>query len=129
MATPHPISLRQSIAGLTFLADRTPDTTDEESAGAFGRLTDYRDGGVFVAHWAGRSEWERHPVGDEIVMVVEGETTITFLDDGIESPSVLGEGELVVVPRGTWHRFETPDRVALLAVTPQPTEHSSDPPR
>ena len=101
MATPHPISLRQSIAGLTFLSDRTPDTTDQEAAGAFGRLADYRDGGVFVAHWAGRSEWERHPVGDEIVMVVEGETTITFLDNDIESPSVLREGELVVVPRGT----------------------------
>ena len=124
MTTPQPISIRRSIADLEFLSDRTPETTHEQSAGAFGRLADYRDGGVFVAHWAGRSEWERHPVGDEIVMVIGGATTITFLDDRAEASSELRENDLIVVPQGTWHRFETPDRVELLAVTPQPTEHS-----
>jgi mannose-6-phosphate isomerase-like protein (cupin superfamily) len=123
MTRPHPISIRRSIADLEFLPDRTPETTDEQAGGAFGRLAEYRDGAVFVAHWAGRSEWERHPVGDEIVMVIGGATTITFLDDGAEASSELRENDLVVVPQGTWHRFETPDRVELLAVTPQPTEH------
>ena len=37
-------------------------------------------------------------------------------------------GELVVVPQGTWHLFETPDRVQLLSVTPQPTDHAVDRP-
>lgn len=128
MAAPHPIAVDRSIAELTFLSDRTPSTTDEQADGAFGRLADYRDGGVFVAHWAGRSEWERHPVGDEIVMVIDGATTITFLDGTEERSSELGPGELVVVPQGTWHRFDTPERVALLAVTPQPTEHRVDRP-
>jgi quercetin dioxygenase-like cupin family protein len=125
---PHPISIDTAIAALTFLSDRTPATTAEESSGAFALLSDYRDGGVFVGHWAGSSEWERHSAGDEIVMVVDGETTITFLAPNGEQSSRLRAGDFVVVPRGTWHRFETPHGVKVLSVTPQPTDHRVDRP-
>jgi uncharacterized cupin superfamily protein len=125
---PQPFSLGNELAGLTFLPDRTPTTSAEESAGTFRQLSSYRDGGVFVGHWAGHSEWERHPVGDEIVMVVDGATTIFFLTDEGEEEAQLGPGQLVVVPQGTWHRFETPDGVQVLSVTPQPTDHSADRP-
>lgn len=125
---PHPISIDRAIAALTFLYDRTPTTTVEESADAFTRLSDYRDGGIFVGHWAGSSEWERHSVGEEIVMVFDGETTLTFLAGDGEQSSRLGAGDLVVVPQGTWHRFETPDGVKVLSVTPQPTDHRADRP-
>ena len=127
-ARPHPISIENAIAALTFLSDRTPTTTADESADAFARLSDYRDGGVFVGHWAGSSEWERHSVGDEIVMVLDGETTLTFLADDNEQFNRLRAGDLVVVPQGTWHRFETPDGVKVLSVTPQPTDHRTDRP-
>jgi mannose-6-phosphate isomerase-like protein (cupin superfamily) len=125
MSAPQPISVPEAIANLQFLPDRLPSTTDEQAGAAFGRLANYRDGGVFVAHWAGASEWERHPVGDEIVMVVEGTTTMFFLTADGERSAVLGAGDLVVVPCNTWHRFETPDRVKLMSVTPQPTDHSA----
>lgn len=125
---PQPIMIQHAIDGLTFLADRTPETTDEQAGAAFGRLADYRDSGIFVAHWAGRSEWERHPVGDEIVMVIGGETTITFLIDDEEQSALLRAGDLVVVPQNTWHSFDTPTVVQLLSVTPQPTEHRPDRP-
>jgi len=125
---PHPISMDTAIAALTFLADRTPTTTAEESSGAFTRLSDYRDGGIFVGHWAGKSEWERHSAGDEIVLVVDGGTTITFLARDGEQSSRLGAGDVVVVPQGTWHRFETPHGVKVLSVTPQPTDHRTDRP-
>jgi mannose-6-phosphate isomerase-like protein (cupin superfamily) len=125
MSAPQPVSVPEAIANLQFLPDRQPSTTDEQAKDAFGQLAQYRDGGVFVAHWAGTSEWERHPVGDEIVMVVEGSTTIFFLTGDGERSGVLGPGDLVVVPRNTWHRFETPDRVQLMSVTPQPTDHSA----
>lgn len=91
-------------------------------------LSPYREGGVFVGHWAGTSEWERHAAGDEIVMVLEGETTIFFLGDGRDRAAGLGPGDLVIVPEGTWHRFETPVGVKLLSVTPQPTDHSAEHP-
>jgi uncharacterized cupin superfamily protein len=121
---PRPITIAHEVAALTFSADRTPQWSPPES---FARLADYRDGAVFVGHWAGRSEWERHPVGDEIVMVLAGETTITFLTDAGEESSRLAAGELVVVPQGTWHRFHTPEGVQVLSVTPQPTDHATDP--
>lgn len=128
-ADPPPIaSIPEAIASLRFLADRTPFTTDEEATGAFARLAEYRDGAIFVGHWAGTSEWERHAVGDEIVAVAGGETTITMIVDGQDRSTRLGPGDLVVVPRGTWHRFHTPDRVEVVTVTPQPTDHRVDRP-
>ena len=123
MPRPEPASVPEAIARLKFLPDRTPSTTDEQSADSFDQLSAYRDGGVFVGHWAGTSEWERHPAGDEIVMVIEGDTTIYFLTDAGEQSAGLGAGDLVVVPRATWHRFETPTAVKILSVTPQPTDH------
>jgi mannose-6-phosphate isomerase-like protein (cupin superfamily) len=128
-ADPAPISINDAISQLTFLPNRTPAGGDEESADAFKRLADYRDGAIFVGHWAGHSEWERHGAGDEIVMVIDGATTIFFLDGDTERAASLQPGELVVVPMGTWHRFETPDGVKLLSVTPEPTDHTCDRPR
>lgn len=126
-ARPHPVSTTDALAGLQFLADRSPHTTDEAAADAFALVAPYRDGGVFVGHWAGNSEWERH-IADEIVMALDGETTIFFLDDAGEHPGRLGPGDLVVVPQGTWHRFETPEGVKVLSVTPQPTDHTAERP-
>lgn len=126
---PEPVSIDGAIAQLTFLPNRTPTGDDDASADAFSRLAAYRDGAIFVGHWAGRSEWERHTAGDEIVMVVDGSTTIYFLDEEeAEHPATLHTGELVVVPQGTWHRFETTEAVTVLSVTPQPTDHTADRP-
>ena len=124
MSTATPISIADSLARLTFLFDRTPDTSEAESQDAFAMLCPYRDGGIFIGHYAGYSEWERHGAGDEIVYVVEGQTTLFRLEQGQEVASTLGPGELMVVPKGTWHRFETPDGVKIMTVTPQPTDHS-----
>jgi uncharacterized cupin superfamily protein len=124
---PDPVSVPASFEALRFLPDRTPET-NEPGNGAFARLREYRDGAIFVGHWAGRSEWERHRMGDEIVHVLEGETTIFFLVDGEERSATLAAGELVVVPEGTWHRFETPAGVKVMSVTPQPTDHRTDRP-
>lgn len=121
-----PSSIHDALDKLTFLPDRTPAT--EDGTGFAGRVADYRDGGIFVAHYAGNSEWERHRVGDEIVMVVEGETTLILLIDDVEIRNRLGPSQLLVVPRGVWHRFESPTAVKVLTVTPQPTDHTVDRP-
>ena len=128
MSTPKPLSVTTAIAQLTFLADRTPSTSDAEASDAFTQLAEYRDGGVFVGHWAGTSEWERHSVADEVVMVIDGATTIYFLTGQDEEGAALAAGDLVVVPRNTWHRFETPDSVKLMSITPQPTDHRTSRP-
>lgn len=114
-------SLEEAFDRLTFHGDRTPESADES---AFCRLADYRDGGIFLAHYAGHSEWERHPNGDELVMVVDGDTTLVLLTKGEEVITHLERGELLVVPENTWHRFEAPNGVKIMTVTPQPTDHS-----
>ncbi len=123
-----PISITAEFSRLKFLANRTPETSEEEAEGAFAMLSEYRDGAVFIGHYAGNSEWERHSNGDEIVFVVEGETTLILLVKGKEIPNTLGQGELLVVPANTWHRFETSKAVKIMSVTPQPTDHSIERP-
>lgn len=118
-----PITLSEEFNKLTFLSNRTPQMPEDEQNDAFGMLSEYRNGGVFIAHYAGNSEWERHPQGDEIVQVLEGETTLILLEDGVEKRNLLGAGQLLVVPQNVWHRFETPKGLKALVVTPQPTEH------
>ena len=122
------ISIRDEFARLKCLSSRTPESTDEEMRESVSKLSDYRDGAIFITHYSGNTEWERHSVGDEIVFVVEGKTTLILLEDDRETPNELGEGEFFVVPRNIWHRFETPSRMKVWSVTPQPTDHRNDRP-
>jgi mannose-6-phosphate isomerase-like protein (cupin superfamily) len=120
-------SIQRALGTLTFLPDRRPDSTGIDSS--FLQMASYRDGGIYLTHYAGNSEWERHPRGDEVVFVVGGETTLVLLMNGEELPRPLQAGELLVVPQNTWHRFESPRGVQALTVTPQPTDHSIEWPK
>ena len=122
MSKSIPKTITAAFDTLTFKSDRTPQTQDMSAA--FCELAPYRDGAVFLAHWAGERQWEVHRNGDEIVMVLEGATTISLLENGEERTHSMQAGELIVVPKDVWHRFQTPDEVKVLSVTPQPTEHS-----
>ncbi len=69
--------------------------------------------------------WERHPLGDELVYLLNGEVEF-LLDDGNTQWSVpLSPGTAAVVPRGTWHSARVPEPSRVLFVTPTPakTEH------
>ena len=121
--TTGPVSIDAALSDLTFLPDRSPGAASGD--GWFATLTPYRDGAIFVAHYAGNSEWERHGNGDEIVMVIEGDTTLILLIDDEEVPHHLSASEFLVVPQGIWHRFETPTGVKVMSVTPQPTDHQT----
>ena len=118
-------SVKQALEGLTFLRDRRPDSTGTDAS--FCLLDSYRDGGIYLGHFAGNSEWERHPRGEEIVHILAGETTLILLLDGEEQPHALRAGELLVIPQNTWHRFVSPG-VKVMTVTPQPTDHSVERP-
>lgn len=100
----------------------------EDASEAFAEVAPYRDGAVYVSYYSGSSEWERHPNGDEVVMVLDGTTTVVMLRNAKEERFFLAEHELVVVPAGVWHRFEGSDRLKVMTVTPQPTEHSLETP-
>lgn len=115
-------SIESVLNSLVHMPDRSPRSEGLGEAAC--RLAAYRDGGIFLVDYTGSSEWERHLQGDEIVVVLDGWTRLILLVDGEEMTKKLARGELLVVPRGTWHRFESPERVKVMTVTPQPTDHS-----
>lgn len=119
MDQPQPISLDAVWATTTHLPDRTALT---ESTDHFATVANYRDGGIFMANYAGSTEWERHPA-DEVVVVIDGSTTMTLLIDGDAVAHTTGKGQMIIVPPLTWHRFDSPDGVRVMTLTPQPTEH------
>jgi len=118
------ITINDEFSKVKFLNNRTPETTNEEAKDAFALLSEYRDGGIYVAHYSGSSEWERHPKGDEFVQVLAGETTLILLNDSLEQRNKLVSGQMLVIPKGVWHRFESSEGVKVMTITPQPTEHS-----
>lgn len=118
-------SLTEILKQLVHLPDRTPEMAFTGGANsAFSDIARYRDGVISVGYYSGNSEWERHPGGDEIVMAIEGNTTLELLVKGEQHSVSLRPGELVVVPQGHWHRFEASAKLKVMSVTPQPTEHS-----
>lgn len=119
------VSIQDALSKVTFLPDRTPSL--EGTGDAFTKLADYRDGSLWVGHYAGNSEWERHP-HDEFLHALEGSTTLFLLIDGEDVPHPMKAGEVFVVPANIWHRFETPDGLKIMTITPQPSDHQLERP-
>jgi mannose-6-phosphate isomerase-like protein (cupin superfamily) len=117
------VDLNDEFARLVMLEGRTPTTTAAARGEAISRLLPYRDGAIFAAKFSGKGAWERHPQGDEIVHIVEGETTLHLITAEGRQSLALKAGMLVVVPRNAWHQFEAPNGVSLMTTTPQPTEN------
>ena len=123
--SPSAVSISAALDALTPLIGRTPTSNETGWAATLGQVG---NAGIYVVDYSGVSAWERHSQGDEIVMVLDGATTLYMLIDGEDRPHALEAKELIVVPQGTWHRFETPDRSQVMTVTPQPTDHSLERP-
>lgn len=119
-----PLDLNKEFSKLTLLSNRTQNSTNEEKAGAFANLSTYRDGAVYIGYFNGSSDWERHTSADEIVYIFEGTTKLFVKSDTKESSFELNAGQLVIVPQGAWHRFETDGPIKSLTITPMPTDHS-----
>ncbi len=117
------LDAKAELAKLKTLRGRTPTTSAQERQGAFAKLAEYRDGGIFAARFAGRGPWERHQSGDELVQIVDGAATMHLMTADGPQTLQLTAGMIVVVPQGVWHHFDAPDGVTLLTATPQPTEH------
>ncbi|PKI11272.1 cupin domain-containing protein, partial [Shewanella sp. 11B5] len=87
------ITINDQFSRVEFLKDRTPETTNEQAKNAFALLSEYRDGGIYIAHYSGFSEWEKHPKGDEFVQVLGGETTLVLLVENVEQRNLLSTGK------------------------------------
>jgi quercetin dioxygenase-like cupin family protein len=83
----------------------------------YGRVLSIFD---YTATW---NWWERHPDGEELVLVLSGSVRL-HCDDGDGAPAVvaLAAGEGTLVPRGVWHRAEIAEPARMLFVTPAPAQ-------
>lgn len=68
---------------------------------------------------------ERHPDGDEVALVIDGEVDLLLDSGGGEHAVHLVAGEAGIVPAGDWHRLATQQLSTVLFITPVParTQH------
>lgn len=120
-------SISDLLNAVEYLPNRSPQMAIKGGAEkAFKELAPYRDGAIYVGFYSGDSEWERHSSGDEIVMILEGMTTVILqLESGEEHIDLIAD-DVVIVPENVWHRFQNSVKLKVLTVTPQPTEHRVD---
>ncbi len=63
------------------------------------------------------TNWEMHPAGDEILLMLEGKATFVLeLSDGMREVT-LSAGRLLVIPKGVWHTAKVREPSRLLAIT------------
>jgi len=113
----HPIDVAGALTGLPTLRVSNA-TTEEEAASAFPRLATFDGGGLYAGSFSGLTPWERHGTGDELLYVLAGAVEITILTAHGRHVAVLGKGEVLIVPKGLWHRQEPKPEVTLLTITP-----------
>ncbi len=86
-----------------------------------------RDFDGFRGHWLFSEyrfdtpwpSWERHPAGEEIVMLLEGQARLRLqTEDGERLLLLETPGSYAIVPRGVWHTAEPLEPTRMLFVTP-----------
>ena len=70
------------------------------------------------------TSWERHPAGDELVVVLSGRSDLIQEVDGEERRFELCPGQAAINPRGVWHTADVHEPGEALFITPgRGTEH------
>jgi quercetin dioxygenase-like cupin family protein len=64
-------------------------------------------------------EYHRHPEGDQIFFVQEGEGTY-YLDGGTEETTTLKPGCVVLAPKNVWHKIVATTELIVSQATRQP---------
>lgn len=97
----------------------------------FRSLGDFSGGSVGVFRSGpGTSPWECHRDGEELLQVVDGSVCIELLTDTECVKVDLTAGQVLIVPKGLWHRHLITEALCELYITAGSTEHSNlDDPR
>ena len=116
------IDLNAELEKLTMFRGLTPQTTFAERRGSGKVMGPYRDGILFTSKIAGTTHWEDH-AEDEMVHVLSGTKTLDIVcDDGPPKSFEVRAGMIAVVPKGTWHRFRSPEGGSSWSMT-MPGDH------
>jgi len=84
-----------------------------------GQLNDYK---LAVVKAKGEFVWHSHPDTDDLFLVLAGRLRVELRDGDVE----LGEGELLVVPRGVEHRPVADDEAHVLLLELKGTPNTGD---
>jgi mannose-6-phosphate isomerase-like protein (cupin superfamily) len=71
-----------------------------------------------AVRFSAQGPWERHPDGDELLHVLEGDLELTILAPEGRVELTVSEGSVFVVPRGLWHRSRPRGIASMLFATP-----------
>jgi mannose-6-phosphate isomerase-like protein (cupin superfamily) len=80
--------------------------------GAEGRLV------CVLAQDATWDSWERHPAGEEVVVLLSGRVDLVQEIDGTEHVVELQPGQAVINPAGVWHTARVHEPGVALFITP-----------
>lgn len=110
--------------GKTDLLTSSPSFWEDLAGGSYPQLDQGRLMSAFTFSEAWPS-WERHPAGEELVMLVSGAAVLLLEENGAERAVELATpGDFVLVPKGTWHTAKTKVSTTMLFLTPgDGTEH------
>lgn len=90
---------------------------EELASGAFsdlgpGRLVSTYN---FTENWG---NWEKHPSGEELVILLAGAMDLVLSMNGQEQrTSLTTPGQFLIIPRDTWHTATIPQRALVTFVT------------
>src|SRR5262249_7831383 len=84
------LDLRAALAELPDMAQRHLARMNESTIG--------------ISRISGNPRWERHPDGDELLHVLEGEIEVTTLTESGAVLTTVPAGSFFVCPRGLWRR-------------------------
>ena len=82
----------------------------------------YNDSKIQVAKTKGPFVWHSHPDTDDFFLVLRGKLTVELRDGVVE----VGEGELLVVPRGVEHRPIAAEEAHILLLDRRGTPNTGD---
>jgi PhnB protein len=103
----------------------TDATTGEDADAATRNVAKIGNLTLGVMSYTGQTPWERHPDGDELLLVIDGELEVTALTDEGPVKRTLRAGEAFVCPQGLWHRQFAEKSVSMLYGTPIATSEIS----
>lgn len=64
------------------------------------------------------TSWERHPAGEELVLVLSGRLTLIQDRGGSERRTELSACKAAVNPAGVWHTVDVQEQGQVLFITP-----------
>lgn len=95
------------------------------AAASWRELTRFNQCQVGLFRFSGKTPWERHTGGDELLINLDGEVELTTLTDDGPVTATVPPGSLFVCPRGLWHRQVSRRAVTQLYATPSHTTEIS----